>query len=292
VSAASVRLSAALVGVTLLAFGAVMLFAGAAFLRDLAFSLGLSAAWDALCGGPVQISAYARMLFLTGLVTTTLGGVLLTVACPRNRVLVIGAALVSMLVAVAAGYARERQSFVLTPAAPPSGQFTRLDPPRDSGNFFLRNTEGGMTELRDFRGKAVLLFFGYTHCPDVCPTTLSDYKRVKRALGPEADRTAFVFISADGGRDTPEILKQYVELFDKGFVALTAHPSVVVSLLRDLGGDARIEPRAGSNSYKVLHTTDTYLIDPQGRWRAVLPMSMTPEQITVEVKAILAKPQP
>jgi protein SCO1/2 len=121
---------------------------------------------------------------------------------------------------------------------------------------------------------------------------LSDYKRVKRALGPEADRAAFVFISADGGRDTPEILKRYVELFDKDFVALTAHPSVVVSLLRDLGGDARFEPLEGSDGYKVLHTTDTYLIDPQGRWRAVLPMSMTPEQITAQVKAVLAGQQP
>jgi protein SCO1/2 len=125
--------------------------------------------------------------------------------------------------------------------------------------------------------------------------TLSDYKQVKRMLGADADKVALVFISVDGERDDPAFLKKYVGMFDRDFAALTAHPSVVASIERDYGGgfvkDAS-SPTSASESatnYKVNHTADTYVLDAQGRWRLVLPITMTPEEVAIEVRGVLSK---
>ncbi|PJF46605.1 MAG: hypothetical protein CUN48_12970, partial [Candidatus Thermofonsia Clade 3 bacterium] len=80
---------------------------------------------------------------------------------------------------------------------------------------------GSVTRLSDLRGKTVMLFFGYTHCPDVCPLALSEMRKVKAALGKDAERIAFVFVSVDGTRDTPEVLRRYVRIFDPDFIGLT-----------------------------------------------------------------------
>jgi protein SCO1/2 len=274
-------------GVMLLGFGSVLLFAGAAFLREIALALGISAMWDAVCGGPIAANPSAPATFAAGLVACLLGSGVLIAASPTRRGWMAVLSLVAITGGLAAGYVNERSGFTLNPPTPPSGQYARLDPLREMPNFILRNTEGGMTELRDFRGRAVLLFFGYTHCPDVCPLTLSDYKQVKRMLGADANKAAFVFISVDGERDDPAFLKKYVGMFDPDFIALTAHPSVVASIERDYGGGFVKDTSASATNYKVNHTADTYLLDAQGRWRAVLPIAMTPEQVMSELWAIL-----
>ena len=141
-----------------------------------------------------------------------------------------------------------------------------------------------MTFRHDLEGKPTLLFFGYTHCPDICPTTLSDFKKVKRELGADGDQVNFVFVSVDGERDTPALLKQYVSIFDPQFKGLTADPWVVASSLTDYGGRVVIDKSKSNTAYTVSHTSDAYLIDAQGQWRAVLPLSMSPEDVAKEVQ--------
>jgi protein SCO1/2 len=286
-------------GALLLSLGGVLSFAGAAFLREIALALGMSAVWDAVCGGPVAADPNAPAVFVAGIAASVLGGGALIAASPARRGWMATLTLGVMGLGLTAGYVNERTGFVLNLSAlpvPPSGQYTRLDPPREMPNFILRNADGGLTELRDFRGRAVLMFFGYTHCPDVCPMTLSDYKHVKRLLGADADKVAFAFISVDGERDDPAFLKKYIQVFDPDFVALTAHPSVVASIERDYGGgfikdtpaSALASTSATAANYKLNHTADTYVLDAQGRWRLVLPITMTPEEVAIEVRAVLS----
>lgn len=141
-----------------------------------------------------------------------------------------------------------------------------------------------MTFRHDFEGKPTLLFFGYTHCPDICPTTLSDFKKVKQALGADGDKVNFIFVSVDGERDTPELLKHYVTIFDPAFTALVGDPYVVSSSLTDFGGKVIIDKSKSATAYSVSHTSDAYLIDAQGQWRAVLPLSMSAEDVVKEIR--------
>jgi protein SCO1/2 len=282
-----------LVGAVLLGIGAVMLFAGAAYVRDVAAALGLATTLDAVCGGAIEANPTSPGVFGAGVVAA-LGGAAIVVATARRRLLTALLVGLAIVASVVAGYAYERYAYAQARQAPPSGEYAWLNPPRDMPNFVLRNVDGGMTELRDLHGKAVLMFFGYTHCPDICPTTLADYKTIKRKLGPDAGNVAFVFVSVDGERDDPAFLKKYIGLFDKDFVALTAHPSVVASIERDFGGKFTIDKPASDASasaaeYKVSHTTDTYLLDSDGRWRAVLPLSMGPDEVVQQVQSVLAQ---
>jgi protein SCO1/2 len=274
-------------GSVLLVIGAALLFAGAAYIREVATVLGFSAALDAVCGGVVESNPAGPMLFRAGAIASLVAGGLVIASVRRKRrwaALSVGLAIAASLTA---GYAYERYTYALTRAVPPSGEFAWLNPPREMPNFILRNTEGGLTELRDLRGKAVLMFFGYAHCPDICPTTLADYKRVKRELGPQASQVAFVFVSVDGARDDPAFLRKYIALFDGEFVGLTAHPSVVSAIERDYGGAFRIDTSSADGSYRVIHTADSYLLDAAGRWRAVLPIDMQPDAIVLQIRAVL-----
>lgn len=258
-------------GFVLLALGVMGLLAGVAMLINPKLLGGAAAsAWADLCGQPAGRPSTSLLLAGIGAGAAVLGTALATLGSVR-RMLMLMVAVAVALAGAGLGYATGRISLAAD-APPPSGKFALLNPPRIANNFILRNTLGGMTELRDFQGKTTLLFFGYTHCPDVCPTTLSDYKLLKRALGADAAKVNFVFISVDGERDTPEFLKRYLAVFDQDFVALVAHPAVVRSVLADFGGTFRTEPIPNSDSYKVLHTADTYLIDAQGRWQAVMPL--------------------
>jgi protein SCO1/2 len=241
--------------------------------------------WSELCGQPPGILSTALLLVAVGAVTSVVAAGALALMNAR-RLTTCAIALGIGLTSAGLGYAAGQVSLAAN-APPPSGTFAVLDPPRTAANFFLRNTHGGMTELRDFAGKTTVMFFGYTHCPDVCPTTLSEYKRIKRALGPDADQVVFVFISVDGERDTPHFLDKYISLFDKDFVALTAHSSVVHSMLRDYGGDFRVEPIPGSDGYKVLHTADSYVIDAQGRWRTLIPINMPTDEAAQAIRDVI-----
>ena len=141
-----------------------------------------------------------------------------------------------------------------------------IAPPQTLPNFELVNQEGQLTRLTDLRGKHVLLFFGYTHCPDICPISLVNFKRIKAALGERAAGVHFVLVSVDGERDTPAVMKHYIASFDPGFIGLTERAFVVAQMAAPYG--ARFErkiTRTNQTEYVVGHTTDLYLLDGEGR---------------------------
>lgn len=163
---------------------------------------------------------------------------------------------------------------------------TVYDPPLQVSNFMLTSDSGQPLSLSDLRGKAVVLFFGYTHCTDVCPTTMADFKRVKAALGGDAARVAFVFISVDGARDTPDVLAAYVHAFDPQFIGLTGDEATVSAVAKDYGVFFQRED-TDSPDYEVEHTSTTFVVDPAGRLRLVFPYQTDPAIMAQRIQALL-----
>ena len=132
----------------------------------------------------------------------------------------------------------------------------------------LPDTTGHVRRLADFRGKAVVVFFGFTHCPDVCPTTLADMAGVMKTLGPQADRVQMIFITVDPERDTPQALDQYVHAFDPRFIALRGDPDATQRVAKDF--KIYYEKRKQGDTYTVDHSAQSYVFDPQGRLRLLV----------------------
>ena len=123
---------------------------------------------------------------------------------------------------------------------------------------------GSVFDLKDQQGKVVLLFFGYTHCPDICPTTLVDFVAVKRRLAERADRVRFVFVSVDPKRDTPDAAQRYVQAFDHSFVGLSGD-SIQLSLIQRGFHVASYVERDSTGEYSVAHSASVFLIGTDGR---------------------------
>lgn len=165
---------------------------------------------------------------------------------------------------------------------------TELDTPREITDFEMPSNTGESVKLSDLRGKPVLLFFGYTQCPDYCPATLGDFKQIKQDLGDQGDDVAYVFISVDGERDTPDVLDSYVRNFDPSFIGLQGTSETLQPIAKDFGLYAKkntdTQTAAG---YLVDHTVATYLIDQEGRLRVIYPFEATPDLIARDVEALL-----
>ncbi len=138
-------------------------------------------------------------------------------------------------------------------------------------DFTLTDQAGQPFHLLDQGGKVVLIYFGYTHCPDLCPTTLSDFKTVKRLLGSNADRVRFVFITVDPARDTPEVMRQYVAAFDPSFIAITPTAAQLADLSKRYDLQTELATPDQSGSYAVAHTSLTYVVDRSGQMRLMYP---------------------
>lgn len=134
-------------------------------------------------------------------------------------------------------------------------------------DFALPDQNGQMRTLKDFSGKAVVVFFGYTQCPDVCPTTLQELQQVKRLLAAEGDRLQAIFVTVDPERDTAELLKAYMANFDPSFVALRPQPEQLQALLKDFKIYAKKVEGKTATSYTMDHSAQSYIYDPQGRLR-------------------------
>lgn len=163
---------------------------------------------------------------------------------------------------------------------------TLLDPPKEVGDFALTDQDGQPFRLSDLRGKVALLFFGYTNCPDICPTTLAEFKRVKALLGDDAERVAFVFVSVDGVRDTPERLAAYVRAFDPQFIGLTGDDATLRPIARDFGVFYQRVNYESDINYLVDHTASTFVVDQQGRLRLVFPYGTDPAAIVTRLRAL------
>lgn len=134
-------------------------------------------------------------------------------------------------------------------------------------DFSLADQNGQTRSVKDFAGKAVVVFFGYTQCPDVCPTTLQELLEVRRLLGADGDKLQAVFITIDPERDTQELLKAYMANFDPSFVALRPTPEQLQPLLRDFKIYAKKVEGKSASSYTMDHSAQSYFYDPQGRLR-------------------------
>lgn len=163
------------------------------------------------------------------------------------------------------------------------------DPPIPIDHFMLINQDGETVHSYDFAGQYVLLAFGYTHCPDICPLTLAHFKRIKTLLREDAHKIAFVFISVDIARDTPQRLKEYLGLFDASFIGLTTDSEVV---LRDVTSQYRatyeVENRGGLlKDYPVTHSAGMYLMNPQGAWSRFYVYGTEPSIIARDLAMLL-----
>jgi len=154
----------------------------------------------------------------------------------------------------------------------------------------LPDADGKMRTLADFKGKVTLVFFGYTQCPDVCPTTLAELAAVKRELGKDGDRLQGVFVSVDPQRDTPEILKAYMSSFDPSFIALRGTAEQTQAAARNFKVFYAQVPGKTEGSYTVDHTAGTYVFDAQGKVRLFVRYGSGTEALTHDLKLLLAEP--
>lgn len=162
-----------------------------------------------------------------------------------------------------------------------------IDPPVQAADFELMDQHGDTFQLSDQNGKVVLVFFGYTSCPDVCPVTLSDYIQIKRDLGNDADQVEFVFITVDPERDTPERLEKYISNFDPTFIALSGTRAELEPVWQNYGVYQEKRDVDSAAGYLVDHTARTYAIDPQGNWRLTYPFEMDRDAILDDVRHLI-----
>jgi protein SCO1 len=149
----------------------------------------------------------------------------------------------------------------------------------------LTDHTGKPRRLEDFRGKALVVFFGFTHCPDICPTTLADIAQAVKSLGAQAERVQVVMVSVDPERDTPESLAKYVTAFDPSFLGLRGD----LEATKRVAANFKIyfEKRKQGGSYTVDHSAQSYVIDPQGRVRLLVRHDRIAQDLAPDLRAIL-----
>ena len=153
------------------------------------------------------------------------------------------------------------------------------------GPFELTDQDGRTVTDRDFKGRPLLVFFGFTNCPDVCPTTLFEVSEILRALGPDADKVNALFVTVDPERDTPAQLKDYVSSFDPHLRALTGDPAAIAAVTRAYRVYAKKVPQ--ENGYTMDHTAIVYLMDKNGRFVAPFNLKRGTADATAELRKYL-----
>jgi protein SCO1/2 len=153
--------------------------------------------------------------------------------------------------------------------------------------FELTDHNGQVRHLTDFAGKVVVLFFGYTQCPDVCPTTMTELAGVKKALGKDGDRLQALFVSIDPQRDTPDVLKGYMANFDPSFVALSASPDKLAELAKEYKIYYKKVDGKSATSYTMDHSAGSYVYDTKGQLRLFTRYGADPKGLTEDVRILL-----
>ena len=178
---------------------------------------------------------------------------------------------------------------LLTACSPPAKfNATELSGIDWGKDFALTDHNGTPRRLADFKGRAVLVFFGYTQCPDVCPTTMSNMRELMTKLGPEAGRVQVLFVTVDPERDTPQLLAQYVPAFHPSFLGLYGDAAGTAATAREFKIFYNKQPGSTPGSYTVDHTAGNYLFDPRGRLRLYVRHGETPERMAQDIKRLLA----
>ena len=156
-------------------------------------------------------------------------------------------------------------------------------------DFSLPDALGQQRSLKDFSGKVVVVFFGFTQCPDVCPTSLQELAEAKQLLGAEGDRLQGIFVSLDPERDTPAVLKAYMENFDPSFVALRGTPEQTAAIAKEFKVFYKKVEGKTAQSYTLDHSAGSYVYDPQGRLRIYERYASGPQLLAADVRALLAE---
>ncbi|HEY0684660.1 MAG TPA: SCO family protein [Steroidobacter sp.] len=162
-----------------------------------------------------------------------------------------------------------------------------FEPPRAAPELSLDASTGGTLSLAGYRGKVVLLGFGFTSCPEVCPTTLAVLAQARKRLGPQADQVQVVYVTVDPERDSADRMRAYLKGFDPTFVGGTGTPAQLAAARKNYGVMA--ERKNIGNTYTVGHSSSVYLIDRQGLLRGMMPYGRLPDDYVHDVRALLSE---
>ncbi|MDO9599444.1 MAG: SCO family protein [Azoarcus sp.] len=172
--------------------------------------------------------------------------------------------------------------------APPAFRATDITGADYGKSLALDDHTGKHRTLADFRGKVVTIFFGYTQCPDVCPTSLSTMSEVMRQLGADADRVQVLFLTVDPERDTPALLSEYVPVFDPRFLGLIGDLDKTAEVARDFRVFYRKSGDVEGGHYTIDHSAGTYVFDPSGKLRLYVKHGETADNIAADIRQLLA----
>ena len=162
-----------------------------------------------------------------------------------------------------------------------------IDPPIPAADFTLTTMNHEQLSLSDLRGNIVLLFFGFTSCPDVCPTTMAEMKEIYSRLGDKADNVKFLFITVDPDKDTPEQLEYYVGVFNPNFIGLTGSIETLEKVWKDYFVYREIRQEGSSGAYTVDHTARVYLVDGQGYLRLTYAFGTPVDDFVEDLRHLL-----
>jgi protein SCO1 len=169
----------------------------------------------------------------------------------------------------------------------PSFRNTDITRAEFAREFSLTDHNGQARTLADFKGKAVVVFFGFTQCPDVCPTTLAEMTEAVKQLGADGNKLQVLFITIDPERDTPELLKKYVPAFHPSFLGLTGNAEAIAKVAKEFKVFYQKSPGKTPGSYTMDHTANSYVFDPQGRVRLVVKHGLGAEPLVQDLKQLL-----
>lgn len=179
---------------------------------------------------------------------------------------------------------------IIAACGSPSWRGTPYDPPRPAAEITGVNWDNAAFRLSDLRGKIALLFFGYTYCPDVCPTTMAEMRKLMERLGTQAEKVTVVFVSVDPERDTPARLAEYVPFFDRRFYGVQVPPDILEQVKRDYGVYAEKRPYVGADgveTYTVDHTARVFLVDQAGNLRLSFPYGTPVDDMRSDIVRLL-----
>lgn len=198
---------------------------------------------------------------------------------------------VLIVAALAAGlglWASQRLHAPAAPALPATRAVTLLPTPRELPAFALQQDGGKVLDKAALKGHWTVVFLGFTHCPDVCPTTLSDFAAALRQLGPDAERVQVIFVTVDPERDTPELLRQFVPAFNPGFLGMYSDRETLRQLAKEFKVVYQKTAVKAPDDYLIDHSAGTYVYDPQGNLRLLMPYGSRPDAIARDLKTLLA----
>lgn len=198
-------------------------------------------------------------------------------------------ALVALAVGLSLGLTACDRAGPSAAAPPPAFHSVDITGAPYANALSLPDTEGQMRDLTQWKGKVVVVFFGYAQCPDVCPTTLTELASVKQQLGADGERIQGVFVTVDPERDTADVLRAYMAAFGPGFTALRGTPEQIQAAARSFKVYYAKVPGKTESTYTVDHSAGSYVFDPQGRVRLYARYGQPVEQLAADLKRLLAE---